>query len=266
MIRVLTMIAVTGFLLAAACLTAAVMIGGPDAIARGSWNIAAGDWDGRHWGRDSDFDPDFDIDDRVATGPQTSRTLAWTGDHTLRVGVPANVRYVQGSGAGSVVVTGPEPIVRRVVIDDGRIKVRGHRWMHRRLDIVVTAPGIDTFKLSGANRLTIEGYRQPRLSVELSGASQVTATGETESVELDMSGAGEADLGGLKTRDADVDISGAGEATLAPTGRARLDISGMGEVTLLTKPAQLETDISGAGTVHERPAEAPAPAPKGART
>ena len=49
MIRVLTMIAVAGFVLSLASLSAAVAIGGPDAIARGGWMFADRDWSHTHW-------------------------------------------------------------------------------------------------------------------------------------------------------------------------------------------------------------------------
>ena len=74
--------------------------------------------------------------------------------------------------------------------------------------------------------------------------------------------AGDGDLSGLKAREAEVEISGAGKATVAPTDRARLEISGMGEIELLTRPAQLETDISGAGRIRQPPVSQPAAAPK----
>ncbi|MFN3584988.1 GIN domain-containing protein [Phenylobacterium sp.] len=266
MIRVLTMIAVTGFLLAVACLTAAVMIGGPDAIARGSWNIASSHWDGHdHWGWDRDFDADFDLEDGPASGPQTTRTLSWNGGPTLKVRVPAEIRYVQADGPGSVVVTGPAGAVERVSLRDGELRLRRHHWMNRRLTVVVTAPGVHRFDLAGATRLRLENYRQAELTLYLAGAADVRASGQTDKLDLKISGAGNADLGELKVRDANVDISGAGHARIAPTGRADLEISGMGNITLLTKPAELETDISGAGAILRedskaepaKPAEAP---------
>ncbi|MCR5875744.1 DUF2807 domain-containing protein [Phenylobacterium sp. J426] len=94
--------------------------------------------------------------------------------------------------------------------------------------------------------------------MDVSGASKIEARGQTQELDIDISGAGEAEMGRLVTRDAKVDISGAGEATVAPTGRARLQISGMGEINLLTDPAELETDISGAGQIHRRQGDAPA--------
>ncbi|ACG78060.1 conserved hypothetical protein [Phenylobacterium zucineum HLK1] len=246
MIRVLILIAVSGFVLALVTLSAAVAIGGPDAIARGGWYFGSRDWGSHHR---FDWDPEFDLEDGPAPGPQATRTLAWTGERTLRVRVPAEVRYVQGEGPGTVTITGPSRTVERVVIEDGAIRLNRQHWINRRLTIVVTAPGVQRFDLAGATRLILDDYRQDELTLNLSGASDVRATGETGELDVDISGAGNADLGQLKTRDARVEISGAGHARIAPTGRADLEISGMGNITLVTEPAEIETDISGAGTI-----------------
>ena len=50
---------------------------------------------------------------------------------------------------------------------------------------------------------------------------------------------------GLEAEEAAVDSSGSAETSLAPKTVADLNISGASEVTLLTKPIQLATDISG---------------------
>ena len=57
-------------------------------------------------------------------GPDVSRTLAWTGGDRLSVNLPADVTFVQGPESG-VVITGPQAIVDRVQIKDGRITADG---------------------------------------------------------------------------------------------------------------------------------------------
>ena len=271
MVRVLIMITVAGFVLSVAALSAAFAIGGPDAIARGGWHLADGDnWGGKHWGHD-DEEGVADADQ----GPQTTRTLAWSGATRLDIDLAADVRYIQSTGPASVVITGPQRLVDRVVVEGDSVRYEHGR--HRRhgrnpaLSIVVRAPDISSFDLSGRNTLAIEGYRQPTLRLDVSGRSEVTASGEADDVTLDLSGSGEVDLSALKIKGADVEISGSADASIAPTERAQLDISGSGDVRLLTRPKTLETDISGAGRVRQdapRPAEAPAPpaAVKGAKT
>lgn len=272
MIRVLFMIAVAGFVLSVASLSAAVAIGGPDLVARGGWDLAEGRW-GRNWsfgwhdGEDSmGWSP-------AEAGPTASRTLVWNGDDKLDLEVAADVRYVQGPGAGSVTLTGPKSVIDQVELRGHTLRyAHGRIGPHPKLTVLVKASGIRAFDLSGRNTLAIENYDQPTLRLDISGASEVSAKGQVGDVELEVSGSGDADLGELKAKGADVEISGAGKAVIAPTERVRIEISGMGDVKLLTRPPEVETDISGAGKVREAgpdepppPPSASSPSPKGTK-
>ena len=251
MIRVLLMIAVAGFILSVGAISAAVAIGGPDIVSRSGWTFAR-HWDGHDHG-----------DHSGRQGPEITRTLEWTGADGLDIDLPADVRYVQAEGPPSVVVTGPARLVNKVVIRGDSIRYDRHRHAHRKkLTIVVRASSVERFDISGRSTLTIEGYRKDRLALDVSGSADVTAAGEADEIDLDISGRGDVDLGGLKTRSARVDISGDGDATISPTEWARLEVSGMGDVRLLTRPGDLETDISGSGKVRQAgPDVGPAPAP-----
>lgn len=248
MIRVLFMIAIAGFVLSVGALAAAVAIGGPEAIARGGWIVAGQDWRG-------DWEWDWhDGDEPVpaASGPQATRTLAWSGADSLEIDLNADVRYVQAAGPASVVVTGPQALIDRVVVRGDSIRYdRGHGTNRRKLSIVVRAPNVASFDLSGDSRLAIENYDQPRLKLDVSGASDVSAAGRADVIELDISGSGDVDLGALKTKGAEVDATGAADVVIAPTEWAKLDISGAGDVRLLTNPPRIETDVSGAGKVRQ---------------
>jgi hypothetical protein len=198
--------------------------------------------------------------------PDVSRTLTWSGGDRLDIDLPATVTYIQGPEAG-VVVTGSQSIVDRVRVENGRLHLaRGtdeitlHWWAggltarsdRDDLKIVVTAPSVSRFNLSGSRTLTIRDYDQPTLAIDISGSGDVTANGKTTTLDLDIDGSGEADLSNVATTDATVSISGSGEARVAPTGTARLSIAGSGDITLTARPAKLESNVSGSGDIHER--------------
>lgn len=257
MIRVLVMIAVAGFLVSVVSLASAVAIAGPDIITDSIWNR----WmDGNvHWGWNDDFGSRRWRHGRDG-GPQTSRDLAWTGGDTLEVDVPADVRYTQEAGEGKITISGPEREVSDVEVEGGHLRFsgHGHHWGH--LTILVSAPAVTHFAMSGDGTLAIEGYRQDKLNLDLSGSAEVRANGEAKAVELAMEGSGTSDLAELKVGNADVTIAGSGEATLGPTGAVNVDISGSGNVTLLNHPTRLESNVSGSGSIHQKDGLAP-PAP-----
>jgi hypothetical protein len=271
MVRVLVLIAVTGFFVSLVTLSVAVAVGGPamfeDAMWRGGWGphwSHHGDWNGVGW--------DDRWDRRHGGGDaQTTRDLTWTGGDSLEVDVPADVQYTQGPVA-KVTVSGLQRDVDDLEIDGGHLAWRDGRHHHLHfgdLQVVMTAPSVTRFEINGSGKLAIANYKQDKLDLRISGNGDASATGETGAVGLNVSGSGDADLGGLKAKSAEVDISGSGQAKLAPSDSAKVDISGSGDVTLLTHPPQLSTHISGSGSLNQEapaaqaqpPAQPAAPAP-----
>lgn len=249
MIRVLIMIAVTGFLVSVVTLSTAVAIGGPDVLAHTAWAWDRHGFVGRHW----TFDDDFSWQKDRHSGPDATREIAWTGGDTLAIGIPADIQYTQAAGAGKLTISGPKRMVDEVEIRDGEVRFAHDRHYRHggNLTIVMTAPSVSRFNLSGSGKLSIANYKQDRLNLDLSGNADVSASGEARSVALTISGSANADLAELKTRAANVDIEGSGDATVAPTETANIDISGSGDVTLLTHPKTLESNISGSGSLHQ---------------
>lgn len=257
MIRVLVMIAVAGFIVSIATLSTAVALGGPDFFADSAWRTWAhnGRWDWaddhdwgshRHWGHDY--------------GPQTTREIAWSGGDSLDVDVPADVTYTQAPGPGKLTVTGPQREVEALEIDNGHL---GYSHGHRHwggLTIVMTAPAVSRFSMNGSGKLVIEGYKQDKLSLDLSGDADVSAKGEARNLDLQISGSSDSDLSGLKVENAEVNISGSGQTTLAPTGSADLSISGSGDITLLSHPAKLQSHVSGSGSINQEDRSSTGPA------
>jgi hypothetical protein len=261
MIRVLVMIAVTGFLVSVVTLSTAVAIGGPELFTDSVWNRWV-DMDGRWSGNNHWSWHGGDFSESHGSGQQATREIAWSGGDTLDVDVPADITYTQAPGPGKLTISGPQREVENVELDGGHIHFRHHRSHWGDLTIVMTAPAVTHFDLSGSGKLAIQGYKQDKLSVDLSGNADVTANGETQTLALSISGSGDSDFSGLKLADADVEINGSGQATLGPTGKAVVDISGSGDVTLLNRPSKLESNVSGSGTLHQRDGEgAQAPAP-----
>lgn len=268
MIRVLVMIAVTGFLMSVVTLSTAVAIGGPDIVT----DIARNNW-GDHWSGSNRWNWDRDDRDwRRDRGPQGTRELAWTGGDTLDVDVPAEITYTQSAGAGKLTISGPQRDLDNLVLENGRLHFAHGRHRRGDLTIVMTAPAVNRFNLMGSGRLAIQDYKQDKLSIDVSGDTEISAKGETKGLSLSMSGSGQTDFSDLKLGDADVDIDGSGQATLAPTGVANINISGSGDVTLLTRPSKLETNVSGSGSIHQKdggaasaspsPTPSPTPSPK----
>lgn len=256
MIRTMSIIAFASFILAVACLAGAAALGGREIAEHGwtsdSWHFRVSDKDGRH------------SVERVPAGDRITRDLPWTGE-ILSVDLPADVTYIQGDAA-RIVIEGPKAIVDRITVENGRIGYDGDLMQHSgdvsidingvriiddadRLRITVTAPRVTTFSVNGSGDLDIQGYDQPKMTVEVQGSGDVTGVGKTQALKLGVVGSGSIDVGELAAGDAEVDLSGSGDATVNANGVVKVAIAGSGGVSLKAKPASLTTEISGSGDV-----------------
>lgn len=249
MIRVLVMIAVAGFLAGVVALAGAAALGGPDLAAR-NWNWVV-DWPDhdqrgshREW-RDRDLRRDPPSDE----AGEITRELVWDGSASAEFDIPAAVEFTQAPGPGKVTIYGPKAVVDHVRLRDGRLSLDQPLAHHARLRVVMTAPDVTRFQISGDDRLEIRGYKHDQLQIIASGSSEVVASGQAREVDVELSGSGEADLTDLLTDSAQADISGSSEVTLAPREAAALEVSGSATARLLTRPKRLETDVAGAGSV-----------------
>ncbi len=254
MTRTLVLIAFSGFILAVACIAGAVALGG-SALLHHHW--------GRHWTVDWDDGHRHwrDGDERGAGGPAASREIAWPGGDRIEFDAPADITFTQAPGPGKLVISGPQAAIDRIELTGGELGYKDDfDFDDARVTVTMTAPDVRRFAINGDNTLTIAGYDQDDLSVEVSGHGSVNGKGKTHAVNLDISGAGDVDLSGMATQSAQADISGSGRAYIAPTDAANLDISGSGEIDLLTHPPKLNSDVSGSGRIVQG-AAAPTPAP-----
>ncbi len=175
-----------------------------------------------------------------------TREFPWDGSESLSIEVPASVKFVQASGPGKVVVTGPRRSVDTFSASGGVL--RDERWhTGKPLEIVVYAPKITRFLLKGSDKLVVEAYDQPDLSIETVGRADVKVSGKVERMMLHLQGIGWADLGTLEALEADVALTGSRRAIVSASERAR--VSGNGSVVLVRKPKTLDLDLGESGRV-----------------
>jgi hypothetical protein len=241
MTRTLFLIAAAGFLTAFSCFCGAAALGGRQLVEHG-WTVKTA-----HVSIDDDIGrPRASID---GGGPMETRDIAWSGADALEVEVPADVTFTQSSGPAKLTITGPKGTVDQLRLSGPDLDFDDQPVNAQPVTIVMTAPRVRRFVLDGAGDIAIAGFDQDELELELNGAGQIKAAGKARVVRLEISGDGRADLAGLKVDKAEVTISGAGRTAVAPTRKADLDISGDGEIDLLTYPADLRSETSGAGRI-----------------
>jgi Putative auto-transporter adhesin, head GIN domain len=118
--------------------------------------------------------------------------------------------------------------------------------------VEVTAPSLDTLRLSGAGDLTMEGSDLERLDVSLTGAGTLRCSGSVERLDLMLSGAGDLELEGFVASDVRAMLSGAGNIVVNATRSLDAKVSGVGTISYAGDPAEVKRAVMGPGAIVER--------------
>lgn len=113
----------------------------------------------------------------------------------------------------------------------------------------VTMPDLTQLTLSGAVQLTHKGIATASLSLDISGAADVTLAGHVAAVDVRASGAAALRGSELTVASARADLSGASSARLRVTAALDVETSGASSFTCLGQPAQLRKRQSGASSI-----------------
>ena len=193
--------------------------------------------------------------DSTAKASDSERHLAWAGD-AIDIALPAIVRYRSGDGS-DIVVRGAPDAIAHVELRGGHLTLNC-RWHASSRDIEVILPGrpLSRLGISGSGRVAMEKLAQPDLRVSISGSGSITAQGAVDNLALTISGAGKARLGEVAVKQLTIEVSGSGNVEASPSDEADIRISGSGKVHLLTRPARLNSKVSGSGRITQPPLEA----------
>ena len=145
------------------------------------------------------------------------------------------------------------------VIDDIRTEVRGDTLYvgydgpsirNGRLLVEVAAPAVEAIAINGSSDVRIEGLAADAFDIRVSGAGDLEAAGRVQRLDVDISGAGDADLTELTAADAHVELRGSGDAEVHATDRLDAEVSGAGDLAYRGRPT-LREDISGSGEIDQ---------------
>jgi hypothetical protein len=173
---------------------------------------------------------------------------------------------IELSGSGKLLIEQSDVESLTIVADDNllpelKAEVRDSRLILGTNDSIHINPtALVTYKLlvkrlnsigvSGGAEIDVKGLRTDSLTVAVSGAGDITITGETDDQNISISGAGKYRADGFKSKKATVNISGIGSALLAVSDKLDVHVSGAGEVEYVGDP-QVTQEVSGAGTVRK---------------
>ena len=173
--------------------------------------------------------------------------------HGINVGGVFKVEVVAGGTTGVEIQADDNllPLISTHVDNDGVLHIESEVRIKSKNDIRVrvTTDDIDSLDVSGAANVTVTGLKNDGINVDASGASRIKISGETQKLTIDVSGATKILADDLAAVDANIDASGASNVEVKVTGELAADLSGASNVTYSGSPASVEKKTSGASHV-----------------
>jgi Putative auto-transporter adhesin, head GIN domain len=115
----------------------------------------------------------------------------------------------------------------------------------------LTVAALDSLTVSGSGDATAPALTADRLTVDISGAGDVTLGGTVDAQVVTITGAGDYDAEGLQSATAEITIDGAGDAVVRVADRLDATVGGVGSVEYIGDP-QVTEDVDGVGSVERR--------------
>jgi Putative auto-transporter adhesin, head GIN domain len=106
--------------------------------------------------------------------------------------------------------------------------------------------------VTGASSLQMNSFQATNITVDLSGASTLTANGQANDLMATVSGASTLNISGLSINDADMQISGASHATINLSGTLDANVSGASSLQYSGQPTLGNITTSGASSVTKK--------------
>jgi hypothetical protein len=196
-------------------------------------------------------------------GHFTGLALAFSGDAEIRAGNTDSVTIEADDNLQALVET---------VVEGGMLRVRPSRrdprLDMRNVKIIVSVRDIERisvggsgtvdagnlrgrsihFDVSGSGAINVHGMDSESVSVTLGGSGNFSASGETDRLQVTISGSGKVHTGQLAARDVAVNISGSGQATVWAHRSLDVRMSGSGDVGYYGDP-RISRSISGSGGI-----------------
>lgn len=115
----------------------------------------------------------------------------------------------------------------------------------------LTVPDLEAITMDGSGDVEWTGLAARRIEISVAGSGDVTLSGTTQELGIDIAGSGNVHGADLRAQAVDVVVRGSGDVDVSPVDSLSVDILGSGTVTYSGEPT-LDTTIAGSGEVVRR--------------
>lgn len=119
------------------------------------------------------------------------------------------------------------------------------------IEYQITVADLSAVTILGSADFVVSGIDTPSFDVLIAGAGDVRVTGTTDSLDVEIDGAGEFAGEGLVAVSGSVSIAGSGSAVVNVTNDLDVSIAGTGDVNYIGDPT-VKSSIAGVGNVSQQ--------------
>lgn len=152
-----------------------------------------------------------------------------------------------------VVVEGDDNIVALIttLVEDDTLIIKSDESYStdKPVRITITAPAIEGIEIFGAGDARIEGVKAEQFDASIAGAGDITVVGSATHVTASIRGSGDIDLEDLTATIAEASISGSGDISIHATKSLDASIKGSGDIRYYGKPGTVSRSILGSGDI-----------------
>ncbi|HKP37270.1 MAG TPA: head GIN domain-containing protein [Pyrinomonadaceae bacterium] len=145
------------------------------------------------------------------------------------------------------------PLIRTSV-RDGMLNISSDTGYSSSKAVIVriSVPDLEAVATHGAGDIRITDVKNDQLTVNSTGAARIEAVGQTNTVNIQTTGAGKIDTSRLRAERAKVTVTGAGSVDVYASQQLDATVSGIGKVVYDGNPGVVNKSVSGIGTISKK--------------
>lgn len=132
------------------------------------------------------------------------------------------------------------------------ITSKGKMSTSDRVKVRITMPELTFLDLNGAADTTVTGIKGDKLEVDLNGASRLKIDGEIREFDADANGASKVGGDNLKVENAKVKANGASYIIVNASGELNAEANGASGIMYIGEPKKLEQQSAGASSITKK--------------
>lgn len=201
------------------------------------------------------FDGAFGFDGVKGSGNVRSEKRTVSGFNKVRAGGAVQLE-IAAQNDFSLEVESDDNLLPyiKTEIDGTNLKIftEGKIKTKNPIRIRISMPELVGLDVSGASNAAVSGVKAKAFDLEASGASKINIDGEVEILVIEASGASKIDAENLKTQEAVADTSGASKIVVSPTVKLKADASGASTIYYTGEPESIDKNSSGASSIKQK--------------